>query len=59
MKIYRTAFQWNETYDTTAHWIDIIKQLGYIVYDIAPNGAAYCEYAISKRVVKKYKGKEV
>jgi hypothetical protein len=52
-------FDWNETYDAPSQFIEIIKHLGFIVYDIAPEGVTYKDYIICKKPVKKYKGKEI
>ena len=57
--MFHMSYGWNETYDAPLQFIDIIKRLGFIVYDIAPKGAKYLDYVFSDLPVKKYKGKEI
>lgn len=58
-KTYRTSFDWNETAEGIAGLVDIIKKLGYIVYDLGGRGSTYSDYIISNKPIKKYKGKEI
>jgi hypothetical protein len=58
-KYHRVSFDWNETYDSPMKFIEIIKKLGFIVYDRVGSGPTFVDYIISKKPIKKYKGKEL
>lgn len=57
--INRVSFDWDETYDGIGKMVEVLKMLGFIVYDIAPEGVTYIDYIIANAPVKKYQGKEV
>lgn len=56
---HRIAFEWNETYDSTKTWIELLMRMGYLVYDIAPEGATFSDYVISDQPIKRYAKKQI